>query len=157
MCNYFGTEGVLGPFASLPPLPIGPHGIMCHLVLARACALGRCTPILVPSVFVQLLPYNYNTQPAGRCFQRPLPPTGCRRPVCAPGQGWIRMAEHPNYPCSYPLKTSIWISVFVFDFNMNVIWMHLNLTLRTFLYLIPYSYSRNIRSHPYPSVSAKKK
>ena len=38
-----------------------------------------------------------------------------------------------------------------------LIWMHPNLTLRTFLYPIPYSYSRNIRSHSYLSVSAKKK
>ena len=34
--------------------------------------------------------------------------------------GWIWM-WHPNYLHSYPLKTPIWISVFVFDFNMDVI------------------------------------
>ena len=39
--------------------------------------------------------------------------------------GWIWM-WHPNYLHSYPLKTPIWISVFVFDFNINVIWMYLN-------------------------------
>ena len=38
------------------------------------------------------------------------------------------MSEHPNYPYSYPLKMSIWISVFVFDFNMDVKRMHPNPT-----------------------------
>jgi hypothetical protein len=30
------------------------------------------------------------------------------------------MSGNPNYPYEYPLKTLIWISVFVFVFNMAV-------------------------------------
>jgi hypothetical protein len=36
------------------------------------------------------------------------------------------MSGNPNYPYSYPLKTLIWISVFVFVFNMDVRWMYSN-------------------------------
>jgi hypothetical protein len=36
------------------------------------------------------------------------------------------MSINPNYPYSYPLKTLIWISVFVFVFNMDVRLMYSN-------------------------------
>jgi hypothetical protein len=46
-------------------------------------------------------------------------------PACC-RYGWIRMTKNPNYRYSYPLKTLIWISVFVFVFNMDVTWMYSN-------------------------------
>jgi hypothetical protein len=52
------------------------------------------------------------------------------------------MSGDSNYPYSYSLKLLIWISVSVFDFNIDVKWMYLNSIYSTFLYPIPYSYSK---------------
>jgi hypothetical protein len=65
------------------------------------------------------------------------------------------MFRNPNYPYSYLLKLLIWISVSAFDFNMDVKLTYLNSIYITFLYPIPYSYSKKTMKHPILSVSVK--
>jgi hypothetical protein len=67
------------------------------------------------------------------------------------GLGWIRMSGNPNYPYSYPLKTQIWISVFVFVFNMVVRWMYSNSILNIIRIRHYPTKIRHIRHYSYPN------
>jgi hypothetical protein len=63
------------------------------------------------------------------------------------------MSRNPNYLYSYPVKTLIWISVFVFVFNMDVRWMYSNLILNIIRIRHYPNYPtkiRRIRHYSYP-------
>jgi hypothetical protein len=77
--------------------------------------------------------------PHGPATFTPAPPTGAFNALTfagaqvkgesAPRRTWESrpgaVPPNPNYPYSYPLKTLIWISVFVFVLNMDVRWIYL--------------------------------
>ena len=102
-----------------------------------------------------------------------LPVSNHRKSPCE-FSGWVVHTEYlfPSRGSShylFPVSVSVgakngsgWLNIQIIHIRIRLkckykylysysilIWMHPNPTLRTFFYPIPYSYSRNIRSHPY--------